>query len=185
MTVIELQPTTPPTTPNVPSSADYLPLRALILERRETLGVPDPGAVVIPLVDELFDGLPHDPPYDLLRLGVRKGLWALAGEIARETRHRKSSNANSAPSRWNGYSKVAAEHRDIFEDQIAIGPRGEWKFLGDCTKADLAVAAERLRKQATGLTENADRYERLGRRLKRDQMVSALDRSKVEEIFNA
>lgn len=175
MTVTELQPTIQPASTTGVPSADYLPLRDLVAERLAASDDPDPGAVVAPLLEEL--------PEDLLRLAAQKGLWALAGEVTRSRRAHAPKGDAPVSARWNGAAQAAAAHPDVFAERVFTGER--WVLLGDCVKDDLVHAAEHVRGQARGLLGAADRYERLSKKLKRNQVVRALEAEQVAEIFYA
>lgn len=181
MTTSKLRPTETTTTTVVSASADYSSIRQLVRERLELSDEADPGSVVADLLDEL--------PADALRVAAHKGLYVLAGEVARRVYRSPVDNDASRSGRWESVALAEKEHPDVMMERVCVGHnpdgRGIWKFLGDCTKSDLANAAEHRTKLANGILAQAERFERLGRMLKRSQTVRDIDRQKVEAVLNA
>lgn len=182
MTSSKLRPTEVAAEPNRSPSADYLPVRQLVRERLELSNSADAHVIV--------DDLLGDLPDNLLHLAARKGLYTLAGEISRDgLRPRSPKSSPDGSAKWDGVARAEIERPDIFGVRVAVGVRpdgtGISKFLGDCTKVDLANAEQLKRTHAAGVVAAADRFARLRKLVKANQVVRDVDRSKVEAIFNA
>jgi hypothetical protein len=149
-------------------------LRQLVRERLELSDDPDPHRAI--------NGMVHDLPHDVLVRAAQFGLVEIAKHLVRDYR-RRGPQTTPDSGKWDAVREAVAEHRDLFAHRVWNG--AEWKFMADCTKADLQAAAEVKRVQADGLLADVERYTRLSKAVKRDQVVSDLEYAKVERIFNA
>jgi len=94
----------------------------------------------------------------------------------------------SGPEIFMPYSELAARNR-FTEDAVkgALALRriwvGEWKFLRECTKADILVAAENAMKRGNGLRLIAQRWETLASAMTAKQTVDDLPAKLVAEAL--
>jgi hypothetical protein len=172
-----------------PTSADSIStlrasvpsLRNLVRERLEVSDDPNPHMVV----ESLLSDLDEDQLYE----AARKGLGEIAQEVVRSfNTHRLRSRSNTS-AKWGNASRSVNEYPEVFLRRICVGHdelgNGIWRYLGDCSSADLKGAEEIKRSQAQGLVSSADRLATLRKRLKRGQIVRDLTPAKVEAILNA
>lgn len=135
--------------------------------------------------DSVVDDVMRDLEQETIMEAARFGVSTIAHEVVRNSRNTSIRPGESG--RWTGAAAAAAEHRDIFMDRICVGydedRHGIWKFLGDCTKADLIGAAGIKQKQADGLLNEVARYEKLARKLDGEATVNTLDQGEVEEVL--
>jgi hypothetical protein len=172
-------PTIAATTPTEPSSAPSL--RDLVRERLEISEDPNPHTAIEGLLADLDD--------DLLRAAARKGLAEIAVEIVRSINSHNLRTRPNESAKWNAAKTAVDERPDIFVQRICVGHdehgNGIWRYLGDCSPADLQGAEQIKRSQAEGLVSGADRLAKLRKQLKKNQIVRDLTPAKVEEILNA
>lgn len=163
-------------------SADSMSLlRDMVREAVISAEVADPREAV----DEVLKQLVREKRTDLIVQAAREGLLELAWSYLRHDAVRSPNHRSKEPKagKWDVVGEDVSKHRDIFQARVWTG--ATVKFLGDCSKTDLANAAEMKRKQGTTLLDNADRLDKLAKKLKRDQVVQDLDRAAVEEVFSA
>lgn len=159
-----------------PSSGEPFDLRALIRDVSATCTSPDP-AVVAKEVERRIDpadamtALSQALPVVVYHSG--SAARSVPDQACRETHGRIVGGGATPTARPS--SKVAGI-RDAWSrrlrERVSVGPE-QWKFLGDCTAADLDYAAELRDQLARANAARASEYRDLAARLRSTQDPTA------------
>lgn len=145
---------------------DMFSLRALIREVCATSTITDPTT----LAKEVGRRIPQDALRDALDealpVVVQHFVSRSRGSIDSLADQGRSDTHNAvvgkAPNRSHKVAAIRAGWQKQLRDRIAVGPdRSDWKFLGDCGRADLAYAAGLRRNHAAANRAAAERLEAL------------------------
>ena len=150
-------------------------LRYLAREVARTSDSADPATVA----EEVLAAIPEEHTAEALRVAI--------GALVRQV----ITNMRPAASRsWYEYKKApnrrAAWHRQMLRSRVALSTdERNWKFLGDCERADVLRAAEIRRSQAEANLRRAEQLEAVAEKLRinRATTVSDLDLGTLEECF--
>lgn len=157
-------------------------LRSLIREQFEEMDDPSPARVaemVLKMVPEehLRDALAVCLPSYVM--GIACSLRRTIPEPARlaprltPVTPATTYNRNGKRVTLTQRQRAAKAYQEELRWRVAVGGR-RWKYLANCTKADLLKAASIRREQASGNIEWAERFERLAAALSENQTVSDL-----------
>lgn len=154
------------------TTATVTNIRQLIRERVEVASEPDPHVIAAALAAEADE--------EMAREALNEALVALVRQEMRAHRY-AHRQAGSLRSNREGYAEAL---RSIFDNSYYVGD-GQWKFLGDFTRADALSVQQDYEQRAAANTHEAQRFAALAKKLKGDRTARELGEAVVGEIFYA
>lgn len=152
-----------------------LSLRSLVREALDNSDEADPHVIADSIASAM--SLPE------ARLALRATLPALVREVIRTQRHRGGA-VPPGSARWDNVAELQASGElTLLRARVFCG---EWKFLGDCTRADVDDVAARRATEAADLVAMAERFTNLSAAMKRKRAATVADLpgDVLSEIFN-
>lgn len=132
--------------------SDDFNLRALIRETGRSSLVADPGLIA----DDVFRRIPARNRDTALRQALRQFVRQVLTEDRMRT-HISSTPGVGVSSKVQG---IREHWQRALRDRLNVDD-GVWKFLGECTRADLMFAADQRREQASRNRAKAAQYDAL------------------------
>ena len=117
-----------------------LNLRALVREVSASSLIPDPSQ----LADEVYRRLPESDRDAALQQSLRQ----FVRQVMSEERMQTHIGSPAGPGTSAKVQGIRDHWQKALRNSLNVG-EGVWKFLGDCTAADLMFAADQRREQAS------------------------------------
>lgn len=164
-------------------------LSALIYAELQESSEADPHVIAEQLIAKLSEDDLREVVAVTLPAHVRRHIHSLRSRVSSEASAASSdapSGGGNRSARWEAIA-AAYESGELDELRLRVFACGAWKFLGDCTREDVADIAEQHDVAVAQRANVARRYHALHAAMKRKRAktVRDLPLDAVREIFHA